>query len=215
MRRNCLTCSSNSVGIGRTSGGGRPQLGFPRLRVRAAGIAIGPDHTPGRHQHLHGPHRPQRAEPNRIPFCAKRRSVLSEYSRRSACSSPDHKGSSQPQNRSLTVNDRVVNAKSQLQPRQHSTGAGSTALFRRRIRIARWIREGSALRVPSPGSVQSAPMTLGYPEISTHMGGYSHSILRAFRRTTISKPNEFLGKELSNKRSRDALLAAHFISPHM
>jgi len=25
---------------------GRPQLGFPRLRVRVTGIAIGPDHTP-------------------------------------------------------------------------------------------------------------------------------------------------------------------------
>ena len=27
---------------------GRPQLGLPRLRVRATGIAIGPDHTPHR-----------------------------------------------------------------------------------------------------------------------------------------------------------------------
>jgi hypothetical protein len=29
-----------------SNGRGRPQLGLPRLRARASGIAIGPDHTP-------------------------------------------------------------------------------------------------------------------------------------------------------------------------
>ena len=42
----CLARSSNSVGSAGADGTGRPQLGLPRLRLRAAGIAIGPDHTP-------------------------------------------------------------------------------------------------------------------------------------------------------------------------
>ena len=41
-----VTRSSNSVARAGEGGMRRPQLGFPRLRVRATGIAIGPDHTP-------------------------------------------------------------------------------------------------------------------------------------------------------------------------
>jgi len=41
-----LTRSSNSVTTAGPAGTGRPQLGFPRLREGATGIAIGPDHTP-------------------------------------------------------------------------------------------------------------------------------------------------------------------------
>src|SRR5437899_1344702 len=41
----CLTRRSNSVGRAGAGGMGRPQLGLPRLRAWAIGIAIGPDHT--------------------------------------------------------------------------------------------------------------------------------------------------------------------------
>ncbi len=43
---NWLTRRSNSVTRAGPGRSGRPQSGFPRLRVTATGIAISPDHTP-------------------------------------------------------------------------------------------------------------------------------------------------------------------------